>query len=258
MIKSAAVIGTGNIAYHMLRGFRSLNIENVVVWGRNSDKCEILASKFGYNAVENIGDIDSSTSLCIICVSDEAISFIVDKLKNLNGIVCHTSGSTSMDAVAEVFPHAGVLWPLQTLSAHYDIPFQNIPLCIEASDAESRKLLLSFSEQLTGKYFEATSDQRLLLHIAAVMMSNFSNHLATLAKSLLHGQQLSFDMMKPLIKETAEKLQRLDPVDAQTGPSSRNDIKTEEKHIKRLDNTKKIQELYRLFSQSIKLFHSKA
>ncbi|MDT8308103.1 MAG: DUF2520 domain-containing protein [Bacteroidales bacterium] len=258
MIKSAAVIGTGNVAYHMLRGFRSLNIDNVVVWGRDAHKREMLARKFGYNAVENMEDINSATQLCIICVSDEAIPVIVEKLNMLNGVVCHTSGSTSIDIVANMFPHAGVLWPLQSLSAYHDISFENIPLCIEASDEKSRKLLIYFTELLTGKYVETTSEQRLLLHIAAVMVSNFSNHLAALAKSLLHDQQLSFDLLKPLIRETAEKLQRLDPVDAQTGPSARNDIKTEEKHIKRLDNTKKIQELYRHFSQSIKLFHNKA
>jgi hypothetical protein len=47
----------------------------------------------------------------------------------------------------------------------------------------------------------------------------------------MQEQSLSFDLLKPLILETANKINSLSPAEAQTGPAKRNDKKTIEKQL---------------------------
>jgi predicted short-subunit dehydrogenase-like oxidoreductase (DUF2520 family) len=87
------------------------------------------------------------------------------------------------------------------------------------------------------------------LHIAAVFANNFTNQMFKLANDICKENNFSFDLLKPLINETAAKIQSLDPAKAQTGPAKRNDQKIIEKHLSQLSGEQK--EIYKLISKSI-------
>jgi predicted short-subunit dehydrogenase-like oxidoreductase (DUF2520 family) len=61
---------------------------------------------------------------------------------------------------------------------------------------------------------------------------------------------IPFDIMIPLIKETASKIKTLSPNDAQTGPAKRNDSQTINTHLNFLTN-ENTKEIYKLLTKSI-------
>jgi predicted short-subunit dehydrogenase-like oxidoreductase (DUF2520 family) len=89
------------------------------------------------------------------------------------------------------------------------------------------------------------------LHLAAVFACNFPNYLYTIAQQLLAAHQMEFDMLKPLILETAQKVQQQFPATVQTGPAVRNDQNTMNAHLQMLSNEPMLQEIYTLLSQGI-------
>ena len=73
--------------------------------------------------------------------------------------------------------------------------------------------------------------------MAAVFVNNFVNYLYQIGEDILSEDGIPFDLLKPLIKETANKIEILSPKEAQTGPAKRSDSKTIEKHLKLLENS---------------------
>jgi hypothetical protein len=73
----------------------------------------------------------------------------------------------------------------------------------------------------------------------------------TIGEELCKQNQLDFSLLKPLIKETGEKLDFLNPFEAQTGPARRGDLQTLHIHLSQL-KSKKHREIYTLLSNTIK------
>src|SRR5690606_18219747 len=84
---------------------------------------------------------------------------------------------------------------------------------------------------LSKRVFQCDSKQRLSLHTAAVFACNFTNHFYAIAADILNKHGLDFDLIRPLILETAQKVMENQPKEVQTGPAVRNDIRTMEKHL---------------------------
>ncbi|MGY0038140.1 Rossmann-like and DUF2520 domain-containing protein [Pedobacter sp. NJ-S-72] len=146
-------------------------------------------------------------------------------------MVVHTSGATPMSVLSIVKNGYGVIYPLQTFSKSKAVDMTRVPLCIEADQESTLEKISVIAQLLSPKVSVVTSEQRGILHLAAVIACNFSNHLYQLSSELLEQHNLKFDLLKPLILETAEKVQSASPAEAQTGPASRNDQKTIRKNI---------------------------
>ena len=97
----------------------------------------------------------------------------------------------------------------------------------------------------------ADSEQRRNIHLAAVFTCNFANHMYALGERLLQKNGLPFDILLPLIDETARKVHGLSPRSAQTGPAVRCDTGVIEKHLDMLADEPEMQRLYRLLSDDI-------
>ena len=95
-----------------------------------------------------------------------------------------------------------------------------------------------------------SGEQRKALHVAAVFVCNFTNHLYQIGNEICWKNSIPFEILQPLIKETVEKIQSLSPSKAQTGPAVRNDQKTIEKHIDFLTNENQ-KEIYKILTKSI-------
>lgn len=246
-------LGSGNVATHMALAFKKAGAELLQIWSKTLSHAEMLARQTGAKATDHLEDIDRNADLYIIAVKDDAITEVIQALKGINGLIVHTSGATSIEVFnpAET-AHFGVLYPLQTFSKSKPVDFSRIPLCIEAGTAETGILLREIAKNISPLAYEVSSADRKLLHLAAVFACNFTNHLYHLGQEILQQHPLSFDLLRPLILETAEKVQTALPYDVQTGPAVRHDEQTMKKHLELLQNKPELADIYKTLSKSIK------
>jgi len=191
----------------------------------------------------------------VIAVSDDVISELSSRLPFEGRLVVHTSGSASVYDI-DMKHKRGVLYPLQSFSKASDMDFANVPICIETIDKKSYPLLKTLAQSLGSPTKRINSDQRRVLHLAAVFVNNFTNQLYRVGHEITESEGAEFDLLKPLILETARKVQDMSPFKAQTGPAKRNDKKTIKKHIKTLDS-KRHKAIYELLTESIKHTHGR-
>jgi predicted short-subunit dehydrogenase-like oxidoreductase (DUF2520 family) len=246
-IKRISIIGTGNVAHHLGRALVNNNFQIDGVWGRTKTNAQKLANELKTASFEQLNQIPENTDLVIICVSDSAIQEIVEKIPN-HIAIAYTSGSISLKNLPKR-EKIGVFYPLQTFTMSRDLSFDTIPILIESDNRQFAESLKNCASRLSKTVRFANSKERFQIHIAAVMVNNFTNHLYHLADLHLKEHQLPFDILKPLILETAEKINDISPSEAQTGPAKRNDLKVIENHLKELDGQTK--EIYQLLSKSI-------
>lgn len=245
-----SIIGSGNVATHLGKAIHRAGFNILDVYSRDLINAKALASELQARAVDAISALGAA-DLYIIAVKDEAIVSIAKQLNAGDGIVVHTSGTIGLDALNTCSNNPGVFYPLQTFSKNKQIDMYAVPICLEASNASTMKILIRVGKAISKNVQELNSQQRMHLHIAAVIACNFSNHLYVLAAELLEKEGMLFELLKPLILETANKIQSISPVDAQTGPASREDKVIIEKHLEALKSNPQIAELYRLLSASI-------
>lgn len=242
------ILGTGNIAQHLFSVFyKQTGVEIIQVVGRNQKALSFFSSKAKIiSHFNNIEDAD----IYIIAVNDDAIATVSQYLKNKEGIIVHTSGSVPMKDLCDN-GNRGVFYPLQTFTKGQKIDFKSIPICLETEKEQSTIILTELAGLISDSVYEVSSKNRKEMHLAAVFVNNFANHMYSIGADICKEANLSFDLLKPLIKETANKVMLLDPEQAQTGPAKRKDIKTIETHLGLLNNpiNKKI---YTLLSDAIK------
>ena len=246
MIK-ITLIGSGNVAQHLIKAFtKSEDTEIVQVFSRRKESLLNLVNTD--QIVTEFADLKES-DLYIISVSDNAISEVSEQLPFKNKLVVHTSGTTSVDAL-NPRNRKGVFYPLQTFSKDKNVDFSIIPICLEAENETDYNILEAAAKSISNVVFPISSEQRKALHVSAVFVNNFTNHLYQMGQKICEEHNVPFEILKPLIFETAEKIKTLTPVDAQTGPAKRNDSITIEAHLNYLtdENQKNI---YKLLTQSI-------
>jgi predicted short-subunit dehydrogenase-like oxidoreductase (DUF2520 family) len=248
-------IGSGNVATHLSIAFKAIGAEIVQVWSQDNKNAEILAALTKAKPVQRWEDLDRSADCYIIAVKDDAIPAVAAHLKGVKGIVLHTSGATDMEVLAGTGSGYGVLYPLQTFSKTKAIDLTKVPFCIEGDRHETMEKISAIAYLLSHEVSEVSTEQRKVLHLAAVFASNFSNHLYHLSSQLLAEHQLKFDLLKPLIMETAEKIKYALPAEVQTGPAVRGDQDTMKKHLELLKNSPELQRIYEVLSNSIKKAH---
>ena len=248
---SVVIIGAGNVATHLFNAFDKAEQITVKQWfNRSLEPLEPFKNK-----IEVTNDFSNlkSADVYLLAISDDAISDVSSKLPNYNQLVLHTSGSVSVHDLDKTY-RRGVFYPLQTFSKAVEIDFANVPICIETIDKTDVALLKELAESIGSKAHKVNSDQRRALHLAAVYVNNFTNQLYRIAHEITESKGVEFDILKPLILETAKKVQELSPYLAQTGPAKRNDKKTIKKHLKLLDNEQH-KAIYELLTSSIKQTH---
>lgn len=245
------IIGSGNVSQHLIAALHKTQnigneIELVQVFSR---KKEAIMSLLDSDKIVNDFDDLLEADLYIIAVSDDAIASVSDQLPFKNRLVVHTSGSVSLDSLNNN-NRKGVFYPLQTFTKNKEVDFKNIPICLESENSTDFQLLEKVAKSISEKVFAINSEQRKALHVAAVFVNNFTNHLYHLGNEICKEHQVPFEILKPLILETAQKIITLSPEEAQTGPAVRQDGKTVETHQAFLLN-KNQSNIYKTLTQSI-------
>ena len=244
MIK-VVVLGSGNVGFHLAKIFLSSNdIELVQVFGRKKSNLEYLQKIVA--TTTNINEL-LDADVYIVAISDGSITEFTKTLNLPNKLVVHTSGNTSIDAISS--KKAGVFYPLQTFSKNKEVDFNQIPICIEAANQQDLIVLKKLASLISDQVYIIDSKQRKMMHLAAVFVNNFVNHLYTIGHQICEDNKIPFEILLPLINETAEKVESCNPSDAQTGPAKRNDQQTIKNQMKLLNlDTQKI---YSTLTQSI-------
>lgn len=250
MIK-VSIIGSGNVATHFYNAFAESDTAKVIqVYARNDKNLTHFKDKTNTcNRLEDLEEVD----VLIIAIKDDAVNGIIEKLKNRKEVIAHTSGSVPMSNLAS---KNGVFYPLQTFSKDTAVDFETIPLCLEASDKESYTVLEKLASAISDKVFPISSEQRKSLHLSAVFVCNFTNHLYQIGEELCKQNEVPFEILHALITETSRKATENSPKDVQTGPAIRNDEKTLASHLNQLTN-EKYSEIYKLLTQSIQTTYGK-
>jgi len=249
---SIVLLGTGNVATHLFQAFSDAKgVEVIQVYGRNQNALKTFGGEVPVStSMENLVRAD----IYILAVSDESIREASEFLMDMPGLIVHTSGSVSLDALET--KRKGVFYPLQTFTKGKKVDFSELPICVEAKNEHDFLLLETLGKSITNQVHRVSSKQREKLHLSAVLVNNFPNHLYTIAKELCDENEIPFDLLRPLISETVDKIRFLSPVEAQTGPARRNDITTMQRHLEQLTNPLH-QKIYQLLSESIKERHEK-
>ncbi len=248
------LLGSGNVSTHLGRALIGAGHRVVQVYSRTRSHAESLANAFQAKGIDNLLDIDTGADVYIIAVKDDAIRQVIAQLpQHLSGFVVHTAGSVDMAILAEYANYYGVLYPVQTFSKAKSVDFSSVPLAIEASDEVTHARLETMAKSLSARVFPCDSAQRLSLHVAAVFTCNFTNHLYAIGAGILNEYGLDFDLIRPLILETAEKVMKHHPKDVQTGPAVRSDADTMQKHLDFLKDHPDLVELYKKISARINI-----
>lgn len=244
---TVVLIGSGNVAHHLITAFsKSKEINILQVYSRQK---QTLDSLFDCNKIiANINNLVEA-DLYIIAVSDDAIATISSQLTFKDRLVVHTSGGVSIDSLDNK-NRKGVFYPLQTFSKNATLDYNSIPMCLEATNETDYKLLEKVAKVISDKTFKTNSEQRKSLHVSAVFVNNFVNHLYQIGNEICEENNISFEILKPLIIETANKINTISIKEAQTGPAKRNDTTTIESHLKFLSNENH-KKIYKTLTQSI-------
>ncbi len=243
--------GTGNVAWTLGQAFAERGIPVTRVIGRSEAAAAGLARAIGAAEWGTIQPLSPGASICILAVSDDAIRSVAAMMQTPGCLFLHTAGSVPLQVFEGIADHYGVLYPLQTMTKGQRTDLSAVPFLIEASSVGNLEKVRELALTLSSTVQEASSAARLTYHLAAVLANNFSNHLYYQAALLLNEQRLSFDLLLPLISETARKVHEMPPEQAQTGPARRGNHKVMEMHLKLLENKPELAEMYRVMSRSI-------
>ncbi len=246
------LLGTGNVAHHLFQAIHSSATTRIIqVYGRNDEGLKDFEySTLVTSSPETIVDAD----LYLIAVKDDAIPEVAGLIKEKKGLVAHTSGTVPMTRLPN--PRRAVFYPLQSFTRNIPVDFATIPICLEAGNENDFQVLEVFAASLSRTVCRMGSEQRLQLHLAAIFANNFSNYLYHLAQEICEEQEINFELLHPLILETANKIRFLPPKKAQTGPARRQDASTMSKHLEMLKSPAH-QKIYEVMSHSIQEHYEK-
>lgn len=248
------IMGSGNTATVLSKLLLANGFQISQVVSRNIKHAETLANELNCSASDFLSPIDENADIYLIAVSDKGIHEVVNSIPKNNKLILHTAGSVSINVLENASNQFGVLYPLQSLRKEIDdIP--EIPFLVDGNNQEVVEMIMQIGKKISNQVAFANDEMRLKLHLSAVMVNNFTNHLYTMAADYCKKEQLEFDLLKPLIFETANRLKNVHPNDVQTGPAIRNDSDTIEQHEKLLENYPELKALYIYFTKQIASFY---
>lgn len=252
-MKNVIVIGSGNVASHLISYIlQSKELNLIQIYARNLNKVNHLIDK---SLITNDCSKIKEADIYIVAVSDNSITEVTSKLPFENRLVVHTSGSANLENI-DSKNRRGVFYPLQTFTKNKSIAFNEIPFCLETEFDSDYEKLADFAKLFSPKIYKISSEQRKYIHVTAVFVSNFTNHMFTLGNEICVKNVIPFEIFKPLIQETINKIDELEPIEAQTGPAIRKDSITIKKHLDLITN-EKIKSLYLKITESIQNYNVK-
>jgi len=249
-------IGSGNVATQLGLALKSKGVIIKQVYSKSYANAEVLAKKLDAEATSDAADIYMDADFYFYALKDSALRSTLKKLELPAGIHVHTGGSISIREFEGFTTRFGVFYPLQTFSVNKSVDFSVIPICIEACNQDVLEKLTDLGGLISQKVIMLNSESRRKLHLAAVFACNFTNYMYDAASQIMEDSGIEFEIIKPLIAETAYKIKTMTPYAAQTGPAVRYDEKIIKKHLYMLTKKPELKKIYKLLSKNIHKRHS--
>ena len=244
------LIGTGNTATVLGKKLKRAGHHIVQVFGRDTKEASDLAYALDTESTNYWNVVNRQADIYILAVADIAIEEVFKELQLSDKTVVHTAASVSISTLKGRTQHYGVFYPLQSLKKETG-RLPEMPIIIDASDAKTLDQLEVLAHTISDRVVTAGDEMRLKLHLAAVVVNNFTNHLYALVEKYCKEEGIDFYLLLPLIQETTARLEFISPSETQTGPALRNDSTTIEKHLQLLGNYPQLKKFYELFTESI-------
>ncbi len=245
------ILGAGNVSTHFSRHFYSRGHTISTIYCRTLRHAASLAAEVGAVGTDRLEEIPARSDFYLVCLPDAEVPRMGQLLRKCEGIWLHTAGAVPMEALREAHPKCGVLYPFQTISKERPLSLKGVPLLIEGSSAEVTAMIRELAEGMSDEVHERSSDQRLVIHTAAVFANNFTNHMIRIAEEVLRDAGEDAHLILPLLKETFGKAEAIGAAAAQTGPAIRGDSESLRKHLDILERYPEWKKLYTFISQDI-------
>lgn len=249
------IIGSGNLGTRLAIELHKKGFVIEQVYSRTRSSANRLARKINTHYATSPGKIMPGADIYFVALKDSVFDKVLPLVPIEDNLLVHCSGSISLSSIKKYSKNTGVFYPLQTLSRTRHLRFAKIPVFIEANSEENQNKLMEIASKISKKVSVLDSEARLNLHIAAVFACNFVNYFYSVASEILKGKDIPFDVLKPLIMETAQKVQVMDPADAQTGPAVRFDKNVISTHLEALKDIPEYRLIYKKLSRSIYNYH---
>ena len=247
------LIGAGNLATQLGKSLKKAGVIISQVYSRTEDSARTLGELLEAEWLTDIKALRDEADIYIFSVKDSVLCELISQVCKSRGdkLFLHTAGSMSMSCFDGKALRYGVFYPMQTFSKTKDVDFERIPVFIEGNSIETEDVIRSLANKLTQRVIRLSSAERKYLHLAAVWACNFTNYCYTVASDILGEHGIPFDVMLPLINETTEKIQKISPKEAQTGPAVRGDRNVMSKQLELMNGKEDLQELYKMLSKGI-------
>lgn len=262
-IRTATFIGSGNVATHLAQILFQKGIVIEQICSRLLSNAEVLATKVNAKAINHIDAISENTDIIFCCTKDELIFKICHKIALQKKIpyIVHTSGTVGLEVFERIknnIEGVGIFYPLQTFSKSHAVDFSEVPIGITTENKILEHKLYTIASLITKKTFIINDDDRKHLHLSAVLVNNFVNHLFAIAQEYCIKNNLDFNLLKPLIYQTISKIDTVPAIHAQTGPAKRNDNEIIQKHLDMLNEDRLTKNIYQALTESIiSMYHGK-
>lgn len=250
-IRKIVLFGAGNLATNLAFALKKEGFDILQVYNRTEAHGKKLAKKVDATYINDLSELNLQADLYIISISDSAIKSIADKIRLNDKLIIHTSGSMDIEILKRSSTNYGVFHSPQTFSKSKPVSFRNLHVDIEANNKQSEEILVEFAGILCHNVHVVNSEQRKIIHLAAVFAGNFTNFMYSISEDLLTKNNLSFDLMQPIIKKTSENSKYKNPFSRQTGPAVREDYEVIAKHIEVLAKYPDYRAIYDLISKNI-------
>lgn len=260
MIASITIIGAGNVGQHLAKRLHACGHPLRQIFSRTPAKAQRIAEAVGARGISRLEDLEPDADLYILAITDDATALVTQQIDFLNThqkIVVHTSGSVSSDVFKGYFEHYGIFYPLQTFSAEKVVDFEQLPFCIYGNSPQVQEDLMSLAQSICPHVYAVDDAQRGVLHVAAVLVNNFTNRLYAMAHHICTDHQLPFELLLPLIRETVNKASHTPPDEVQTGPAMRGDLQTIARHQEFLQQYPDYLTLYNIFTGQLEALAAK-
>lgn len=249
---SITIIGAGKVGSVLAKAFfqAGLTIDKII--SKSAVSAESLAKLTNSEWGSDVA-CDISSDYIILTVPDNEIETVCGSLGNItNSTLVHTAGSFGINAFEFLKCRGkGVLYPLQTFSPDREIDLGVVPFLIEGDSSDTEDNLDQLACLISDRVFRLGTEDRKMIHLSAVFVCNFVNHILLSGEQLTGKTGVPFSILEPLIDETFSKAKEIGPKAAQTGPAIRNDVTTIEKHIDLLSFSPELRDIYKAITRSI-------
>lgn len=254
--KKIVVIGCGNVAWHLAAKLSKEKNTELFVYNHQANKeLELFKNAFGAAVFPHLKKIVTDADVYFICVTDSAITSVINSLSYLKStsILLITAGSFDFTNVNSKLKNIAIFYPIQTFSKEDEIKWKDTSLVIDSKTIAAEKKAKAYALLFTKNIIQLNYQQRLKLHLSAVLVNNFTNSLYVEADKLVNSirKDLDYKILLPLIKQTTKKIKRITPKKAQTGPAKRKNKVVIQNHLSLLKNNSQLKSLYTLFTNLI-------